>query len=87
MCLDLMSTTSLRVAHLSTVIDGGLDLETTRPRTRHSLAEEKISREKTTIVSLIDQPHIETSHQREITLAIRAIERLIEPDIAMLPFH
>ena len=87
MCLDLMSTTSLKVAHLSTVIDGGLDLETTRTSTRHSLAEEKISREKITIVSLIDQPLIETSHQREITLAIRAIERLIEPEVAMLTFH
>jgi hypothetical protein len=87
MCLDLMSTKSLRVAHLSTVIDGGLDLETTRTSTRNSLAEEKISREKIIIVSLIDQPLIETSHQREITLAIRAIERLIEPEVAMLAFH
>jgi hypothetical protein len=85
MCLDLMSTTSLRVAHLSTVDEtgGGLGLVTTRTSIRLSLVEEKISREKTTIVSLI-----EISPQREITMAIRAtIERLIEPDAAVLPFH
>jgi hypothetical protein len=86
MCLDLMSTTSLRVAHLSTADEtgGGLGLVTTRTSILHSLVEEKISREKTTIVSLI-----EISPQREITMAIRAtIERLIEPDAAdVLPFH
>jgi hypothetical protein len=83
MCLDLMSTISLRVAHLSTADEtgGGLGLVTTRTSIQHSLVEEKISREKTTI--------IEISPQREITLAIRAtIERLIEPDAAdVLPFH
>ena len=83
MCLDLMSTTSLRVVHLSTADEtgGGLGLVTTRTSIRHSLVEEKISREKTTI--------IEISPQREITLAIRAtIERLIEPDASdVLPFH
>ena len=86
MCLDLMSTTSLRVVPLSTadVTAGGLGLVTTRTSIRHSLVEEKISREKTTIVSLV-----EISPQREITMAIRAtIERLIEPDAAdVLPFH
>jgi len=60
----------------------GLDLVTTRPSTLHHLAEEKISREKTTLVSLK-----ETSHLREITLAFRTIERLIEPDVSKLPFH
>jgi hypothetical protein len=83
MCLDLMSTTSLRVVHLSTADEtvGGLGLVTTRTSIQHSPVEEKISREKTTI--------IEISPQREITLAIRAtIERLIEPDAAdVLPFH
>jgi hypothetical protein len=83
MCLDLMSITSLRVAPLSTADEtgGGLGLVTTRTSIQHSLVEEKISREKTTI--------IEISPQREITMAIRAtIERLIEPDAAdVLPFH
>ncbi len=84
MCLDLMSISSLKVAHMSTAdeIGEGLDLLKRRPSTLHHLAEEMISREKTTVVSLK-----EISHLREITLAFRTIERLIEPDVSKLPFH
>ena len=84
MCLDLMSTSSSKVAHLSTAdeMGEGQDLVTTRTSTLRHLVEEKISREKTTLLSLREIPH-----QREITLAFRAIERLIEPDVAKLPFH
>ena len=88
-----MSITYLRLAPSSTAIvtEGGLDLVTTATArstsTLPSLAEEKTSSEKTSTDSLIDHPHQEIPHLREISEVIRAIERLIEPDVAFLPFH